>query len=380
MINFDSRLGKLKERRHGKFEIDSLKSVGLESASPMYESLSLKQESYENLNESAAIKYTVGAMSEVDPEYTKISNLEGERVADTLKGLLDTDGKDVEYRMQGSVPLNVHIKGHSDVDMLIINHPTFLYETPVVTGSSYIPSEDDRPMTDILKELRLLCEEKLTKRYYVAKVNCDNAKSIALEGGSLQRKVDIVPSCWLDTLEYQHSKDESVRGINIYDKKNHKLIGNSPFKHIKLVNNKDIVYGGNLKKVVRLLKNLIADMPDGKYRKAKKLSSFDLVSLVYHMNELLICSEFTPLLLVDRLLIKLDEFASLGNLTATAKVPDDSRVIFDSDEKIEALYIIRDEIRSLGDAIYRDIKNDTSPYSAKILQEKVITFNSELSF
>ena len=371
MINFESRLDKLKERRHGKFDTEYLTKLGLESYSPMYESLSNKQEIYESLQESSAIKYTIGAMSEVDSEYTKVSKLEGERVAETLKKLLKTEGKEVTFRMQGSVPLNIHIKGHSDVDMLIINHPTILYETPAVC-SSYTPLADQTPMVDILKELRELCENKLTNRYHAAEVNCNNAKSIALEGGSLQRKVDIVPSCWLDTLEYQKVKEESVRGIEIYDKENHKLIGNSPFKHIKLVNYKDSIYNGNLKKVVRLLKNLIADMPYEKNRKSKKLSSFDLVSIVYHMDSLLICNEYTPLVLIDRLLTKLNEFVSNEQLRGSTKVPDGSRIIFDNQNKIEALYVVRDEIKALSDAIHKDITNDMSPYDPRVLQEKYI--------
>lgn len=373
MINFENRLAKLKQRRHANYSSDILKSVGLESSQAAFDSLQSLGESYEALTESAAIKYTVGAMSEVDPEYTEVSRRTGERVAETLISLLETDGKSVISRMQGSVPLNIHIKGHSDVDMLIITTPVVLVETPQRPNVTYSPPSDPRPMEDILRELRLLCEERLSTRYHAADVDCDKPKSIAMEGGSLQRKVDIVPACWFDNIEYQESQREVHRGINIYDKDNHELIGNSPFKHMDLVETKDQLYRGNLKKLVRLLKNLVADMPDTKKTQAEELSSFDLVSIVYSMNALLECSVYTPLLLVDRLLTKLNEFASDSSLRTVQKVPDDSRPIFDRDSKVTALGIIRDEVETLRNAIYSDLTGGSTFYDANKLVEKRIS-------
>jgi hypothetical protein len=372
MIDFETRLGKLKQRRHGSFSTNILKAAGLESNHMVFDSLSNVNESYEGLEESAAIKYTIGSMMEVDPEYTKVSVKTGERVAETLSSLLNTAGKEVVYRMQGSVPLNIHIKGHSDVDMLIINQPIILVETPQRQGSSYLQSSDTRSMVDILKDLRHQCEERLTTRYPQVDVDCSNAKSIAMEGGSLQRKVDVVPACWFDTLEYQDSWQEVHRGVKIYHKKDHELIGNSPFKHIHLVNQKDSFYGGNLKKLVRLLKNLVADMPDGKKSVAKNLSSFDLVSIVYIMNDLLICSEYTPLLLVDHLLTQLTTLIENPLTAASVKVPDGSRGIFDSTDKISALRVIHGEIESLRDSIYKDLTQGAIIFDSQKLVEKRI--------
>ncbi|MGJ7332595.1 hypothetical protein ABM058_17265 [Morganella morganii] len=372
MINFENRLAKLKERRHGSISNELLKSLSLESRKPIFESIQDAAEGYELLTESSAVKYTIGAMSEVNPDYTDISKRTGERVAETLSNLLQTDGIMVVSRMQGSVPLNIHIKGHSDVDMLIIKIPIVLVQTPQSPLASYSPPTDTRPMVDILKELRELCEEKLTNRYHAVTVDCDNSKSIAMEGGSLQRKVDVVPACWFDNIEYQESQNEVNRGVKIYDKKNHELIGNSPFKHMDLVEQKDKFYIGNLKKLVRLLKNLVADMPDAKNAKAKKLSSFDLVSIVYSMNDLLECSEYTPLLLVDKLLTKLNQFVNEPTLRDSQTVPDKSRVIFDNNSKIIALGVICDEVQSLRDAIYRDVTGGATSFNASKLGEKII--------
>jgi hypothetical protein len=139
-----------------------------------------------------------------------------------------------------------------------------------------------------------------------------------------------------------------------------------------LVEKKDAIYGGNLKKLVRLLKNLVADMPDAKNAQAKKLSSFDLVSIIYSMDELLVCSSYTPLLLVDRLLTKLEQFLDSPPLLDSQRVPDNSRIIFDDESKIVALRVIRDEIKSLRDAIYNDLTGGSIFYDVNKLIEKRI--------
>ncbi|MCV3264569.1 hypothetical protein OGZ01_26940 [Vibrio harveyi] len=93
-------------------------------------------------------------MSPVEPQATKVSIEEGERIASTLIDLLATDGINTTSRMQGSVPLDIHIKGHSDVDMLILINNVVQYENPCAPGVSYTPSKDPRTMVDIVKELR----------------------------------------------------------------------------------------------------------------------------------------------------------------------------------------------------------------------------------
>jgi len=220
-------------------------------------------------------------MSPVDPKSTRVSVEEGERVADSLISSLKTRGINATKRLQGSVALDIHIKGHSDVDMLIILTDTILIQPPVKSGN-YVDATDSRPMVEIVSELRSESENKLQSRYPQVTVDCTGDKSIAMEGGSLKRKVDIVPGCWHDNHQYQVSKMESDRGIRIYHKTDHQLLGNLPFKHIKKVEDRDAMYSGNVKRVARLLKNMIADMPEYKKTVAKKLSSYDIAAIAYN--------------------------------------------------------------------------------------------------
>lgn len=374
MINFEERLKSLKERRQGSREraiFDKALNSSEESRA-LNEGVDFRRkEAYEQLKESSGVKYAIGAMSAVDSISTNVSITEGERVANNLIKSLSYQSISVEQRLQGSVALDIHIKGHSDVDMLILIKDTVNVEYPLVIPDSYNAPEDPRTLLDRVKELRIKSEASLISSFPKATVDTSGNKSIALEGGSLKRKVDIVPACWRDTRDYQANNDEQHRGVKIYDKGKHELIINYPFKHIRRVNERDAIYSGNLKSVARLLKNMIADMPDGKKSIVKRLSSYDIAAIAYHMNQRLCIPSYMQLGLVEIarsylvLLLENDAYRNLLN------VPDDSRKIFNAPQKIRALEILTKECSDLAEAIFKELKPFHSYDSSIILNRRV---------
>ncbi|MFQ2373956.1 hypothetical protein ACK306_20640 [Aeromonas caviae] len=100
MINFSDRLKKLKERRQGTAQRYAL-DQGYTALSAAYDYR--PQESYEKVKDSDAIKYVIGAMAPVSSKSTQVSIDEGERVANTLVSMLETDRINTEFRLQGSV-------------------------------------------------------------------------------------------------------------------------------------------------------------------------------------------------------------------------------------------------------------------------------------
>ncbi|WP_413483716.1 hypothetical protein [Shewanella baltica] len=369
MINFEKRLENLKNRRQGTAERDRLEK-GMYS---FYGDLR-PTEAHENLHEYAAIKYVIGSMAAVSPESTQVSKDEGERVSSTLLEMLRTSGIYAEAKMQGSVALDIHIEGHSDVDMLILKSDIITIQGPALPETNYSAPSDTRPMVEIVKELRLQSEAKLTSRYHAAKVNTSGAKSIALSGGSLKRKVDIVPSSWHDPHDYQRTKLEHFRAVNIYDKDNHALIENKPFLHIKKVNDRDAQYSGNLKKVTRLMKNIIADMPEYKKTKAKKLTSYDIAAIAYSMNESLLCSQYLPLTLLENLRSYLLIISYIDDRRNSLIVPDESRKIFNHEEKVEALRILYNEVNELAEAVQKAINPLKEKYDGDVLKNRQVVF------
>ena len=123
--NIYQRLNNLKARRSGT---DRLSAVRADSASELL-TKSIFTEDY--LKRSAADKpntrYTLGSMQEVSPDYTRISIETAQRVGNQLEQGLTRAGFSVEFRLQGSVPLNTHIRGVSDVDLLNLDKSHLTY-------------------------------------------------------------------------------------------------------------------------------------------------------------------------------------------------------------------------------------------------------------
>ncbi|MDD5754542.1 MAG: hypothetical protein PHN45_07305 [Methylococcales bacterium] len=368
MADFSTRLAKLKDRRQGTQLHAALESANLNFRS--YDNAmglivdTRPKEFYETLPENEKVRYVIGAMAQVDKKSTQISIDEGNRVADNLISTLGSNYDIHCYKkMQGSVALDIHIKHHSDVDMLIVIKNSVIVEKPALQHCNYEPCSDPRTMKDILKDLRSTSEEILPKSFPAVNVKKEGDKSIALEGGGLLRKVDIVPSCWYDSILYQidNNKNEHERGVKIYHKGDHALIKNFPFKHIKLVNDKDEKYSGNLKCVVRFLKNIIADIDDDERQEtAKKLSSYDLAAIGYHMNEELnigyyrigLEKDYARLKLVNRTKKFLERLRDNAQYRNSLDVPDGTRKIFNNTEKNRALDILIDEIGSIEFEIF----------------------------
>jgi hypothetical protein len=226
-------------------------------------------------------------MQELEVKYTKICFQEGDRVRGQLEAGLNNAGIPVAFEYQGSVPLNIHIKFVSDIDLLVL-HDGFVtvdWTGPRATTYNQIP-------VNVLAELLTLrekCGSILEQKFPAAKVDKDGAKSISISGGSLQRKVDIVPSHWHDTAAFQQSRSKHDREVKILNKNERTLITNRPFLHMQRVEEKDQSTSGGAKKVIRLLKNIKKDSA-----RDIKLTSYDIAALVWHIKDaaLWACTEF----------------------------------------------------------------------------------------
>lgn len=376
MIDFKERLQALKDRRQGSRESVILKSTNFNLSEAINAIASggdiRKSEGFEKLKEPSGVRYSIGAMSPVDSELTKESINEGYRVADNLINILNKDGENTIRKMQGSVALDIHIKGHSDIDILIITANPVNIETPEVNPSHYSDSYDLRTINDIAKDVRYKSEKILPIIYPKSKIDCTGNKSITVSDGGLCIKVDIVPAVWFDCIKYQKSKQEHDRGIKIYHKKNNTLLLNYPFTHIKKVHDKDINYLGNLRCVIRLMKNMIADMPDSKKIIAKRLTSYDLAAIGYHMDDDLKLPLYLKLGLVEKTRSHLKSLLGNKNYRELLDVPDGTRKIFDDNNKTEALEILTEDFNDLAISIFNELQPLSRNYNPSAILSKAI--------
>ena len=231
----------------------------------------LLNEAYRHIAQSDSVRYVIGSMQPIDPDYTRNTYAQGDRIRNQLETRLS---EKCEYEYQGSVTNDTHIKARSDIDLLVITGKFHMLEKPQEPSSPY----RGNPLRDLV-DLRADAAASLAAAFPEATVDSSGAKSISLEGGSLRRKVDVVPSNWFNTNRWKETGQKMYRGVQILDAKSMERLKNTPFLHNARIAHKDKKTNGGLRKAARLMKSLKYDT------EAVDLSSYDLVSIAFVMPE-----------------------------------------------------------------------------------------------
>lgn len=350
MANIDARLSRLSNRRRGFDRLDALS----EAAQYQVIAKAITDEAYQQRAAGKPnTKYALGAMQEVDAEYTRIGVEEATRVGNQLATGLRAAGISPDFRLQGSVPLNIHIRGVSDVDLLTLDIG-FLTNDPDglrARAGAYITLSGTALAG--LQALRSAAESILETAFPKAKVDRSGSKAIKLTGGSLRRPVDVVPSHWHDTAEYQRSGSEHDRGVKILDTSGPRSLLNMPFKHIQKIEAQDGACLGGLKKAIRLCKNIKADaVEDGT---DIKLPSFDIAAIMYHAHVGSLAAGIgSELAILAESRRHLDALARNLSMAATLRTPDGSRYILDTAEKQNALVKLSIEVDNVSECVARE--------------------------
>lgn len=345
------RLAQLQKRRSGTDRLFAMDSAYADAVIAK----SLLQEAWQKrVLKGAYTRYALGAMQEVDADYTKVSLETAERVGKSLSAGFSALGTPIEFRLQGSVALNVHVRGMSDVDLLNL-HGTYLTYHKFGPKANTYGGSTGKSSLEVLKDLRIQCESILKKSFPAAHVDCSGGKAIKISKGSLQRPVDVVPSHWFDTRDYQEHGLEFYRGVTILDKKANTTCDNFPFKHIGLINYQDSQASGGLKKAIRLAKNVKYELDEE--GGVVDFPSFDIAATMYHADiaslKLGATYELAILAETQRFLSYL---AANESAAKALMVPDGSRLIFDRQSKLEGLSQLAVEMEDLAKEVAREQK------------------------
>lgn len=316
-----------------------------------------------SISYSDILKYVRYAMKGVEPEYTQRSRLAGERVQNHLKENLS----DVVYKYQGSVMTNTHIKGSSDIDLLVICDKFYTFDrksiNTVLTTESLksqlnytqvqkLKNEIDNAgyygsALNDLKKNRTDSENTLIPVYGICDIS--HSKAIKIINKSLNRDVDIVIANWFDGVtSILRDKDYNFRGIQVYNKElNSKGAPDYPFLSIKRINDRSSETNGRLKKMIRFLKNIKADS-----ELEIKLTSFDFNAICYDIETYKYLNksfyELVPIIYLQ--LKSLSENIEHSN---NLKSVDDNEYIFQNNSsKLNSLRNLMSEI----DSILLDLK------------------------
>lgn len=249
------KLARLKERRNP----DSLAS-------------NLILESFSEKGEGEQAEYLLGAIQPVAERYTEISYEESARIENQLKKNLPPVYENTTFKNQGSVTNNTHIRGWSDIDLLVLTNDFYYLEPPQVPANPYRGDSTANILT--LKGT----SKTILKNNFPAATVADGAKCLSMSGGSLKREIDIVPGAWYNTVDWARSGAERDRGVGIINAETSTRIVNLPFMHNYLLDSKDAQLSGALKGAIRLLKNLKADSDA-----PIEISSYQICGICYHM-------------------------------------------------------------------------------------------------
>lgn len=252
-------------------------------------------EDLSTISYAEVFEYVRYAMNAVDNEYTQKSKEAGDRVK---KHLID-NGIDAEFKYQGSVMTDTHIKGLSDIDLLTISKDFYTCDSAAIKAVLNEPARRQEYLYEQIERLkkeeeisvyqgdtcnnlyglRINSEEVLSKVYKTCDVS--KPKSIKIRNLDLYRDVDIVIANWYDDLNSIISDRGNSRGIQVYNKHlNQRGKIDFPFISIDRINTKSAETGGRLKKMIRFLKNAKA-----KSSLSIGLTSFDFNAICYDIQK-----------------------------------------------------------------------------------------------
>jgi hypothetical protein len=297
-----------------------------------------KMESFSASSSRREFSYLVDAMSPIDAEFTANTFSEGERVLNQLEKNFSPKFE-AEFEFQGSVTSDTHIRIHSDIDLLSLHGGFHDLDTGVTPSNPY-PYQQS---LDDLKSMRAEAVRILRGAFPEVSVDAAPGKSIALEGGSLRRKIDVVIGNWWNTEEWRKYGVKMARGVRILDSKIPTTIKNKPFWHNYAINKKD-GETGTLRKVVRLLKTLKYDAEP-----ELKISSYDIAALAWNMsNEALSVREDAYMQLAKNAMAELKRFIDNDSTRNAMNVPNGTRKVFGSNgATLEGLQALHRELDGL---------------------------------
>lgn len=297
------------------------------------------KEAYEGVTGSNT-RYILGAMAPVGPARTKRLEEQGDRVENQLRNRLTPEYPGLSFRRQGSVSNRTHIRYYSDVDVLVLIDKFHTLQHPLVPPNPY----KGDVINDILV-LRGRCRDELKKAFYEATVDDVGSTAVSMSGGSLACAVDIVPSNWYNTVAYTQSNQEHDRGVQVLNKVTRERKENYPFLFNHRLAIQDSMFKGVTRMLIRLIKSVREDYLDENPKAAIDFSSFDICSIVYRMpREYYESNLQEPLSIVSNCLLWLATVAENQELRANLAVVDDTRKIFDTDEKLPGMVLIMNDL------------------------------------
>ncbi len=226
-----------------------------------------------------SIRMVSKALSDLGLKENEIETLYGTSTAYQIRMTDSLSGYDIKLFLQGSYANNTNVRGHSDIDIAVVQEDTFRPKyRPNVSGEDYGFTN----ATPRVKSFKDEVEDALIK-HFDKDVERKN-KSIKINGNSYRKDTDSVPAMRSRDYRQDYRFDDKnyIGGILIKADDGQEII-NYPEQHIKngVEKNNDTNY--YFKKMVRVAKELRYQMKDLGYSYAQKASSFGVECLLWNI-------------------------------------------------------------------------------------------------
>jgi hypothetical protein len=303
--------------------------------------------------EGDVVRYVKRAMSAVEDAYTKKTKEAGEAAKEHLSRELGS----VSFGYQGSVMTDTHIKGASDIDLLVMCEKFYDTEIHKVRQELQDPSryysyqERSRLSSyahsfspycgnsyDDLASLRMNIERIMRQTY--SECDTSHPKAVKIRNKHLHRDVDIVTASWHHSLDYILAGQlKENRGIKIYNKDKRYAEGpDFPFLGISRINSRSAETQGRLKRMIRFLKNVRTDSDYD-----IPLTSFDINAICYSIPVRdYISDDYKEL--VNVLWQTLHSLYHDNKANQLKSVVGDEYVFWGKPQKLEALRVLSAEV------------------------------------
>jgi len=360
MINFEERLLALKGRRQGSREREIIRKLGPSSACvAILERGDIRvQEDYELIAESSGIKYLLGATEPIDAAYTESLIDDGMFIVEMVVRAFEALGERVEFYFQGALACNVHVKKYDCFEIALISK----------LSSADRWQENTYDLVAFLANFRIQLESVLREMFYNEFIGVIEEGFVLFKDGKTIRRAVITPAVCYE--EYA-CVSRFGASINMHEKGGY-LVCHNPKKLLKLIDERDALYFGNMRRVIRLFFNVVADMSDNNKAMVAPLSECELMSIAYSMSTELDTFPGNIPGLLERVRRYLQFICDSEKLRMSIVCLDSGRKVFGRHEKVVALEILRSEFRELSSATYREISPCSSIYNPDVMFNKFI--------
>lgn len=226
-----------------------------------------------------AIRMVSNALKDLGLSENEMETIYGASTAYQIRMSGGLSRYDIKLFLQGSYANNTNVRGHSDVDIAVVQEDIFRPAYRLnVSGADYGFTNATPRIKSFKDEV-----EDILRNHFGKDVERKN-KSIKINGNSYRKDTDSVPSMRHRDYrqDYTFDKENYIGGILIKADDGQEII-NYPEQHIKNGVEKNNATNYYFKKMVRIAKELRYQMKDLRYPYAQKASSFGVECLLWNV-------------------------------------------------------------------------------------------------